>query len=231
MIKKLNIKNGIIQDGDIAGIPFKAKIVKPSGNNNVLTNTPMVSPIGVTVHNTANIRPTADAMAHAKNLQRIEIADKGYIGVHFFIDEKQIVQSIPLNMVTWHAGDGVDGTGNLKTISIEICENGDLEKATKNAMVLVASLINTYPNLKIYKHQDWSGKYCPRRILDQPNGWENFKRGVKNMLKIKKHWGLKHLENLVKKGIIKNPEAHKDSLDEHFTKAEILALIDRITDK
>lgn len=50
---------------------------------------------------------------------------------HFTVDEKEIYQHLPLNENGWHAGDG--GTGNRKSIGIEICENdGDFEKAVAN---------------------------------------------------------------------------------------------------
>lgn len=47
----------------------------------------------------------------------------------------------------------------------------------------------------------------------------------------KPHWAEKHLYNLVKKGLIDSPEAHKNSLDEPLTKGQVFALLDRITDK
>ncbi|MFV0515850.1 MAG: N-acetylmuramoyl-L-alanine amidase [Aminipila sp.] len=47
----------------------------------------------------------------------------------------------------------------------------------------------------------------------------------------KPHWAEKHLESLVQKGIINSPEVHKDKLDEPLTRAQVFALIDRITDK
>lgn len=47
----------------------------------------------------------------------------------------------------------------------------------------------------------------------------------------KVHWAEKHLDNLVAKGIINSPEAHRDSLDSYMTKGQIFAMLDRITDK
>lgn len=48
---------------------------------------------------------------------------------------------------------------------------------------------------------------------------------------VEKHWAEKHLESLVKKGIINSPEQHKDTLDQPLTKGQVFALLDRITDK
>ena len=54
-------------------------------------------------------------------------------------------------------------------------------------------------------------------------------KGVRTMNE--EHWGKKYLDSLVEKGLILNPELHKDTLEESLTKAEIFALIDRLTDK
>jgi N-acetylmuramoyl-L-alanine amidase len=172
-INKLNIVNGIIQDKFIDGIPVKVQIVQPSGVKNVRTLMKMTEVIGITNHNTGNSAPTAGDELHAKWLQNVENADKQYVSVHLFVDQDSITQTVPLDEVCYHAGDG-SGNGNRKTISIEICENANVLKAEDNAKKLNAALLLTYPNLKIYKHQDWSGKYCPHVLLDRPNGWANF---------------------------------------------------------
>ncbi len=52
--------------------------------------------------------------------------------------------------------------------------------------------------------------------------------GVKEMKR--EHWAKKHLKSLEKKGIIKNPEKHEKDLNGTFTKAEMIAIVDRITD-
>ncbi|MHC1723031.1 MAG: N-acetylmuramoyl-L-alanine amidase [Aminipila sp.] len=44
----------------------------------------------------------------------------------------------------------------------------------------------------------------------------------------KVHWAKLHLDSLVKKGVINNPEEHKD-LDAPITKGQLFALLDRIT--
>lgn len=176
---KLTISNGVVKDTNIMGVPFTAKIVAKKGNPNVRTGIKMEQVIGITNHNTAN--KSASAEDHAKWLQNVEDADQQYISVHFFVDEDSIVQTVPITEVCWHAGDG-RGDGNMKTISIEICENGDMAKAEANAQKLNAALISTLGNLKIYKHQDWSGKYCPRVILARPNGWQIFVDGINKLL-------------------------------------------------
>jgi N-acetyl-anhydromuramyl-L-alanine amidase AmpD len=172
MLKKLTIINGIIQDKFIDDIPVKIQIVEPKGKTNVRTLIKMKECIGITNHNTGNSTPSAGDEVHAKWIQNVENDDKQYVSVHLFVDQDSITQTIPLDEVTFNAGDG-KGDGNYKTISIEICENANVDKAEENAKKLNASLILTYPTLKIFKHQDWSGKYCPRVILAK-NGWNKF---------------------------------------------------------
>lgn len=47
---------------------------------------------------------------------------------HLVIDETEAIECIPLNEVAWHAGDGANGTGNRKSIGLQICESGDRVK-------------------------------------------------------------------------------------------------------
>lgn len=75
------------------------------------------------------------------------------------------------------------------------------------------------------KAQDWRDKWA---VADA--------KGILDYLGIawieeKAHWGEKHLDSLTAKGIINTPEAHRDSMDGYFTKAQIFAMLDRITDK
>ena len=39
---------------------------------------------------------------------------------HFAVDDKEVVQGLPLDRNGWHAGDG-NGKGNREGIAIEIC--------------------------------------------------------------------------------------------------------------
>lgn len=179
MIKALTIKKGIIQDKEIDGIPVITKIVTPKGKNNVRSLIAMPEVIGVTNHNTGNSK--ADDSDHAKWIQNVEDADKLYVSPHIFVDCDSITQVIPLNEVGWHAGDG-RGNGNMKTIGVEICEDREIEKAEENAKKLNAALLLTFKGAKVYKHQDWNGKYCPHIILKR-GGWDAFVKDIDNLVK------------------------------------------------
>jgi N-acetylmuramoyl-L-alanine amidase len=174
MANKLNIVNGIIQDQAIAGVPVVQKIVLGKGKKNVRTLL-QNNVNAICYHNTANTSPTADAENHARYLQNLENADKTYLSVHLFVDQDSIVQCLPLNEIAYHAGTA---EGNRNSIAIEICENGNIAQAEKIAQELGASLLMTYPALQIKKHQDYSGKYCPRVILNR-GGWVQFTNEIK----------------------------------------------------
>ncbi len=179
MLNKLTIVNGIIQDKFIDGITVKLAIIEPVGKHNVRTLELMKEIIGLTYHNTANTSATAGDEAHARYFDSVEKADTSYVGAHLFVDCDSITQVLPINEVAFHAGDG-KGSGNRKTVAIEICENKDVAKAEENAKKLGAAFLLTYPKLGIFKHQDWSGKYCPRVILKR-NGWTMFVTDIVNL--------------------------------------------------
>ena len=171
------IVQGIIQEKYLKNCPFKVKLVSMKGQANVRTGIFMVAK-GITIHNTGNNMPTATALAHANWLVTVEEAEKDYIGAHFFVDDSQIVQVLPINEVAWHAGDG-QGRGNMTTIAIEICEVGDILQAEENALLLIGYLRQHLGKLPIYKHQDWTGKYCPRVLLSTGR-WKSFEeRAIK----------------------------------------------------
>lgn len=62
-------------------------------------------------------------------------------------------------------------TGNRLSIGIEICysKSGGVRYgfAEENAIQYIAKLLKQYGRgiERVKKHQDWSGKYCPHRIL------------------------------------------------------------------
>ncbi|WP_268431182.1 N-acetylmuramoyl-L-alanine amidase [Bacillus sp. Tg11] len=134
-----------------------------------------MDPAYITVHNTANTARGANAAMHARYEKNPETPTSW----HFTVDEKEIYQHLPLNENGWHAGDGNSGTGNRKSIGIEICENsdGDFEKAVANAQWLIKKLMKEQgiSLANVVPHQHWSGKYCPRKLLDR---WDSFKAGI-----------------------------------------------------
>lgn len=132
----------------------------------------------ITVHNTANDATARNEVAYMTN-------NNYEISYHFAVDDKEVVQSLPLDRNGWHAGDG-NGTGNRKSIGIEICyskSGGDkFIKAEQNAVELIVHLLKErgWGIDRVKKHQDWSGKYCPHRTLDM--GWDRFIKMIETAL-------------------------------------------------
>lgn len=134
-----------------------------------------MTPEYITVHNTAND-------ASAENEIKYMISNDNQVSFHYAVDDKEVVQGILTSRNTWHAGDGANGTGNRKSIAVEICyskSGGDrFVKAEKKAAELIAELLRSWGlGLdRVKKHQDWNGKYCPHRTLDM--GWDRFLKMV-----------------------------------------------------
>ena len=129
-----------------------------------------MTPTRIVVHNTANDASANNEISYMRT-------NNNETSFHFAIDDKEVVQGIPLNRNAWHAGDR-HGKGNMQGIAIEICyskSGGDrFIKAEKNAAKFIAQLLKErgWGIDKVTKHQDYSGKYCPHRTLDM--GWERF---------------------------------------------------------
>jgi len=152
-----------------------AEMLAPAGSNCRPGYT--LLPQYITIHNTANTAPGADAAAHGHYLQHSG-KDK-YVSYHYAVDDGGAVRIIPENEVAWHAGDGPQGVGNRRSFAIEICENsgGDLRRATDNAAALTADLMRRYniPLDHVVPHRHWSGKNCPNRLLKgEPYDWQTF---------------------------------------------------------
>lgn len=125
----------------------------------------------VTIHNTANDADAASEVAYMTN-------NNNEVSFHYAVDDKEVVQGLPLDRNGWHSGDG-NGQGNRNSIGVEICYSKSggtrFEQAQKNAAELTAKLLKDY-NLTIDKvrtHKSWSGKNCPHRTLSD-YGWDYF---------------------------------------------------------
>lgn len=136
----------------------------------------------ITFHNTYN-----DATADGEISYMI--SNNNETSFHFAIDDKEVVQGIPLNRSAWHCGDGGKGTGNRKSIGIEVCyskSGGDkYKKAELLAIKFIAQLLHerkwTIDRVKPHKH--WSGKNCPHRILNEGR-WQQVLDAIAAELKI-----------------------------------------------
>ena len=138
-----------------------------------------MTPEYITIHNTANDASALNEIAYMKR--------NNYNSYHFAVDDVEARQGLPLDRNNFSCGDGANGTGNRKSIAIEICysKSGGARyvQAEENCVQLVAYLLKKYGLGvdRVKKHQDWSLKFCPHRILAE-NRWESFKARIQQAL-------------------------------------------------
>ena len=131
----------------------------------------LMTPQGITVHNTAN---SASAMSEVSYM----LGNNKKCSFHVAVDNYRVVEALPLNRTCYAAGDGRYGFGNAQTINIEICYSkcgGEIfTQAEKLCAEYIAYLLKLYGwgIDKVGTHQMRSGKYCPHRTLDL--GWQRF---------------------------------------------------------
>ncbi len=142
------------------------------------------SPKYIVIHETDNYSVGAGAKRHA------EAQSLGHLStsVQYYAGSDGIYQAAEHSDGTYsigieYGGDhSVHDANNRNTINIEICVNkdGDYMKARQNAIELVKHLMEVtgIPAGRVIRHFDAKGKYCPRKMMDSPKLWEDFKRQV-----------------------------------------------------
>lgn len=135
----------------------------------------------VTIHN------TAEPFSARQERDRVDTRrDKASVSFHFAVDEREAVQILPLDIHGWHAGDGARGPGNSESIGVEICRSQcrgpagwQYRRSEENAEILAAALLRHFRLTaeELRMHQDWSGKYCPHRLLEEKR-FERFRSRV-----------------------------------------------------
>lgn len=167
----------------------------------------------IIIHNTGNTKSTA-------NNERSWLTNpdnKGTASYHYVVDQDNIIQCLPEEEVSWSAGDGRNGKGNLHGISIEICESGDHDKTMKNALWLICKILKerAWSVSKVTAHKEYSGKQCPRLILPY---WGKFLESIEQELNQKNkqqdHWKLEALKELYEAGIINDYDGWSKKLEE-----------------
>ncbi|WP_155591841.1 N-acetylmuramoyl-L-alanine amidase family protein [Lysinibacillus cavernae] len=149
-----------------------------------------MAPQFITVHNTANDAPAANEIAYM-------LGNNNQVSYHVAVDDKEVIQAIPFNRSAWHTGDGGGDKdpnalkkGNRLSIGVEICysKSGGVRYgvAEENAVQYIAKLLKQFGwgIERVKKHQDWSGKYCPHRILAEDR-WNSFLKRIEEAMKPK----------------------------------------------
>lgn len=143
------------------------------------------NPKYIVIHETDNFNAGAGAKRHA------EAQFNGHLknmSAHYYVGSDGIYQAAEHKDGTWSIGKEYGGNHsvtdafNLNSINIEICVNpdGDYNKARANAIELVKHLIKItgLPAERVIRHFDAKGKYCPRKMMDNPALWEDFKKQI-----------------------------------------------------
>ncbi len=123
-----------------------------------------MNPKHITIHNTGN--PGASAEANSNYVDN----SSDYVSWHFTIGNGIVMQELPIDESSWHAGDGKSGEGNRNSIAIEIAE---VDGAYETAVEFIKELMEymKFSTDDIVPHKKWSGKNCPRNILPK---WDEF---------------------------------------------------------
>lgn len=142
------------------------------------------NPIYIIIHETDNYSNGAGAQRHVQAQRNGNLSTS----VHYYSGSDGVYQAAEHSDGTFSIGKEYGGNHSIKdatnrnSINIEICvnEDGDYNVAWKNAIELVKYLIQTtgIPADHVIRHYDAKGKYCPRRMLDNPSLWEDFKAQI-----------------------------------------------------
>lgn len=169
----------------------------------------------IVIHDTGNVKKTANALNHSNYLKNLAIENKTSVSWHYSVDMDNIIRHIPDLEVAYHAGDGLKnvgegnylGGGNKNGIGIEMCvnEGNDILLTYRRVAKLTAKLLIEY-NLdtsRVKRHYDFSGKKCPNSIMTN-DLWEEFLHYVKAEYEYLKYYSNYKIEIINNKNVSKN---------------------------
>ena len=114
---------------------------------------------------------------------------------HFFVDEREIWQSVQEKDIAWHCGTrGMyfhPYCRNANSLGVELCSRKRGEKyyftpeTVKNAQRFVRSLMKRYgiPTENVVRHYDVTHKNCPAPFVEDAGAWQRFKAGLMEQAK------------------------------------------------
>jgi N-acetylmuramoyl-L-alanine amidase CwlA len=149
-------------------------MICPAGLSNN-PNRPLQSVDYITIHNTGNYNPTADARRHAE----YQLGGSGgrTASWHYTADACNVWQSFEDTRECWHTGTA---RGNASSLGVERCVNDrdSFQAACENAAILTAEMLARYhlESDRVVQHHFWSGKNCPAELRDGKWGvtWLHF---------------------------------------------------------
>lgn len=134
---------------------------------------------GIRQHETGNTRVGAGARMHANwQYNGTEGHPDGCVAVHFYVENKLVIQTLPVNEQGIHSGDA----GNQTQVAIEACVNADANwNTTKDTTARLEAglqfLAGFTPEADMWMHHEGSG--CPPNLRAV---WPAFERQVRQYL-------------------------------------------------
>lgn len=186
---------------DAYGVKVKQYFITEHNPNRIQLPQRRVKPlIGLTLHNTNDIREAQGTTDPEQYVRSTINGNMGTVRVHFYVDDDEAWQMLPLDWQSWHAGQAgrkdANGSeaGNAQTISIECIEEKGQDaknaKAEDNAARLIAYLLDMFcmtADDNLYTHNYW----CNVRNGKKGTLWElnRLNDGYKGCpIFIRPHW-------------------------------------------
>ena len=181
----LTIKQYFITEHNPNKISLPAKRTKPL--------------IGLTLHNTDDINEARQTTDPEQYVRATVNGNMGTVRVHFYVDDDECWQMLPLDYQSWHAGQrgkydqwGSEA-GNAQTISIECIMDGSGsekdKRAEDNCAKLIAWLLDQLgmTTANLYTHNYWCNvRNGKKGTIDELNKLND---GYKNCpIYIRPHW-------------------------------------------
>jgi len=138
-------------------------ILKHNTNKIAMPELMSGKPIGVTIHNTENIKVNGTTMSEQYTRATVN-GNMGTVRVHFYVDGVEAWQNLPLTQQSWHCGqkgradNNASVLGNASTISIECIMGSVKDSASEdNCAKLAAYILNKYGLTidRLYTHNYW----------------------------------------------------------------------------
>ena len=151
---------------------------------------------------------------------------------HYFVDEKEIWQSVEDNNTAWHCGTKGkyyhNRCRNDNAIGIELCSEKDSKgnyyfnnETINNAIALTKMLMKKYniPIENVIRHYDVTRKVCPAPFVNNNVAWNNFK----NSLKENDYMKVKRVVEV--NGVRKELDAINDNGKNYYSIAELAEVL------
>lgn len=197
----------------------------------------------IVVHYTAGLNDTAEDNGICFSRMDAQAS------AHYFVDENEIVRSVPDDVVAWHCGASHyyhPACRNSNSIGVEICskyKDGEYyfdTVAVDNAAVLVYELMEKYqvPLQNVLRHYDVTRKMCPAPFVGEGSGlWTMFKERVMEVPDrifddvAPDAWYADDVEYCFKAGLLNGVGDGKFEPNRPVTRAEMAAILHRLAKK